>query len=137
MTQERILVETLVDAPIDDAWKAYTVPEHVMRWNFASDDWHCPSASADLRDGGKFTARMEAKDGSMGFDFEGTYTSIVENERIEYRFGDRQAIVEFLPSGTGTLVRVSFDPENEFPLDQQRSGWQAILDNYARHASRL
>lgn len=133
---ERITVESVVDAPIDVAWNRYTAPEHVMRWNLASDDWHCPSASSDLRTGGKFTSRMEAKDGSFGFDFEGTYTMVVENQRIEYGFGDRAAVVEFLPQGGKVLVRVSFDPENEYPLDQQKSGWQSILDNYARHASR-
>ena len=136
MTLDSITVEALINAPIAEAWLAYTSPDHVMRWNFASDDWHCPTVSADLRDGGKFASRMEAKDGSMGFDFEGTYTKVIENERIDYRFGDRQATVEFLPRATKVLVRVSFDPESEYPLDQQRSGWQAILDNYARHASR-
>jgi uncharacterized protein YndB with AHSA1/START domain len=137
MAGERIIVETLVDAPVDVAWDAYTSPDHVTQWNFASDDWHCPSASADLRDGGTFTSRMEAKDGSFGFDFEGTYTKVVENERIDYSFGDRTATVEFVPQGYKVLVRVSFEPENEFPEDQQRSGWQAILDNYARHAGSL
>lgn len=136
MAQEQIVVEVLVDASIDEAWHAYTSPEQVTQWNFASDEWHCPSASADLRDGGKFSLRMEAKDGSSGFNFEGTYTKIIENERIEYAFGDREATVEFLPRGDRVLVRVSFDPENEYPVDQQRTGWQAILDNYARHASR-
>lgn len=135
MLQEQISVETLVDASFDEAWEAYTSPEHVTHWNFASDDWHCPSASAELKDGGKFSSRMEAKDGSFGFDFEGIYTKIIENKRIEYTFGDRKATVEFLPSDGKVLVRVSFDPENEYPVDQQRSGWQAILDNYARYAS--
>lgn len=131
---ERITVEALVDAPIDVAWTRYTAPDHVMRWNFASDDWHCPSASSDLREGGKFTSRMEARDGSFGFDFEGTYTRVIHHQRIEYQFGDRAAVVEFLPQGGKVLVRVSFDPENEYPLDQQKSGWQSILENYARHA---
>jgi uncharacterized protein YndB with AHSA1/START domain len=135
MPQDRITVETLVDAPIGVAWKVYIDPAYVMQWNFASDDWHCPSANADLRDGGKFVSRMEARDGSMGFDFEGTYTKVIENELIDYSFGDRTATVEFLPSGDKALVRVSFEPENEYPLDQQRCGWQSILDNYARHAS--
>src|SRR6187431_2389715 len=115
MAQDQIVVETLVDTSLDEAWEAYTSPEHVTHWNFASDDWHCPSASADLKDGGKFSSRMEAKDGSSGFDFEGTYTKIIENERIEYAFGDREATVEFMLSGDKVLVRVSFDPENEFP----------------------
>lgn len=134
MPQDRLIVETVVDAPVAVAWQTYTAPEHVMQWNFASDDWHCPSASADLRDGGKFVSRMEARDGSMGFDFEGTYTKVVPQERIDYSFGDRTATVEFLPRDGKTLVRVSFEPENEYPLEQQQGGWQAILNNYARHA---
>lgn len=136
MAQEQIVVETLVDASIDKAWDTYTSPEQVTQWNFASDDWHCPTATADLRDGGKFSSRMEAKDGSFGFDFEGTYTKIIQNERIEYKFGDRKATVEFLLRGDKVLVRVSFDPDNDYPTDQQCGGWQAILDNYARQASR-
>lgn len=135
MAPEQMIVESLVDGSIAKAWHTYTCPEQVTQWNFASDDWHCPSATADLKDGGKFSSRMEAKDGSFGFDFEGTYTKIIQNERIEYEFGDRKATVEFLPRGDKVLVRVTFDAENEHPADQQRRGWQAILDRYARHAS--
>lgn len=137
MARERISVEALTTATPATAWQAYTAPENVEQWNFASEDWHCPKASADLREGGRFSSRMEAKDGSMGFDFEGTYTSLIENERIQYDFGDRQAVVEFIPQDRGTLVRVTFDPETEFSIDQQRDGWQAILDNFARHAGSL
>lgn len=135
MTQEKIIVSTDVHAPIEKVWQAYTSPEHVKKWNFASDDWWCPSASGDLREGGKFSSRMEAKDGSIGFDFEGTYTKIVMNERIEYDFGDRHAVVEFVPQADTVIVRVSFDPEAEHPIEQQRDGWQAILDNFARHVA--
>jgi uncharacterized protein YndB with AHSA1/START domain len=137
MAQERITVEILVDAPVTKAWTTYTTPEHVTGWNFATDDWHCPSASGDLREGGTFSSRMEARDGSMGFDFEGTYTKIVEHELIEYGFGDRRATVEFLSEGDKSRVRVSFEPETEYPLDMQRDGWQAILGNYARYTSRV
>ena len=136
MPQGPITVETRVNVPIDIVWEAYTSPEHVTKWNFASDDWCCPRASGDLRQGGKFSSRMEAKDGSMGFDFEGTYTKIVTNERIEYDFGDRHAVVTFSPYGSTVMVRVSFDPEAEFSVEQQRDGWQAILDNFAQHVLR-
>ena len=130
----KITVETLVKAPIDTVWRAWTTPEDIKQWNAASADWHTTAASVDLRPGGAFTSRMEAKDGSMGFDFAGTYTRIVPNQRIDYAFGERSATVEFIDQGDGgVLVRVSFDPENEFPLEQQREGWQAILDNFARH----
>ncbi|MCJ2079453.1 SRPBCC domain-containing protein [Methylobacterium sp. E-016] len=132
---ERIVVETMVPAPVVETWDAYTSPDRIMKWNFASDDWHCPTASVDLRDGGQFTSRMEAKDGSMGFDFAGTYVKVVENERIDYDIGGRRATVTFTPQGEYTHVRVAFDPETSFPIDQQRIGWQAILDNFAKHCA--
>jgi len=133
MTQDRITVEAIVNAPVGEVWRAYNTPEDIMQWNAAADDWHCPASSVDLREGGEFSSRMEAKDGSFGFDFAGTYTKIVEHERIDYAFGERSATVEFEPVGDAVRVRVSFDPENEYPLDQQREGWQAILSNFARH----
>lgn len=134
MSQEKIIVTAQVDAPIAKVWTAYTDPAHVTGWNFASEDWCCPRAQGDLRIGGRFIHRMEARDGSMGFDFEGIYTEIEPHKRLAYAFGDRQADVTFTPDGDGVLVRVAFDPENEFPLDQQEAGWQAILDNFARYA---
>lgn len=137
MTTQQIVVTALVDAPLATAWQAYTAPDHVMQWNFASDDWHCPAARADLRAGGTFAFRMQAKDGSFGFDFEGTYTQIIVQERIDYTFGDRRASVVFLPQGDKVRVTVSFDPETDNPREMQRSGWQAILDSYAGHAGRL
>ena len=136
MAQERITVEATVPAPPEVVWKAYTSPDEIMKWNFASDDWHCPAATVDLREGGKFTSRMEAKDGSMGFDFEGAYTKIIPNERIEYAFGGRVAVVEFVPAGEQTDLKVSFDPDEQFPIEQQRSGWAAILDNFRKHVAR-
>ncbi len=129
----RIAVETHVAAPIDVVWKAYTNPDDIKQWNAASDDWHTTAASADLREGGKFSSRMEAKDGSMGFDFAGTYTKIVPHKRIEYAFGDRVAEVDFTQSAGGVDVRVTFDAETTHPVEQQRGGWQAILNNFARH----
>jgi uncharacterized protein YndB with AHSA1/START domain len=129
----KISVETNVTAPIEDVWRAYTTPEGIKKWNAASEDWHTTTASVDLREGGKFSSRMEAKDGSMGFDFAGTYTKIIEPELIEYSFGDRKAKVEFIPSQTGVKVRVTFDTESTHSVEQQRQGWQSILNNFARH----
>ena len=129
----KITVETNVAAPIEQVWRAYTTPEDIKRWNAASDDWHTPAATVDLRVGGAFSSRMEAKDGSMGFDFAGTYTRIIEHKLIEYSFGDRTAQVEFAQRADGVAVRVTFDSEQTHSIEQQRSGWQAILNNFARH----
>lgn len=129
----KITVETTVAAPIEEVWRAYTTPDEIKQWNAASDDWHTTAATADLRVGGAFSSRMEAKDGSMGFDFAGTYTNIVKHKLIEYSFGDRVAQVEFADSPKGVRVRVSFDGEPTESIEEQREGWQAILDNFARH----
>lgn len=129
----KIAVETTVAAPIEEVWRAYTTPEDIKQWNAASDDWHTTAATVDLRVGGVFSSRMEAKDGSMGFDFAGTYTNIVTYKLIEYSFGDRAARVEFDDSPKGVRVCVSFDSEATHSIEQQRDGWQAILDNFTRH----
>ncbi|MGJ4909736.1 SRPBCC family protein [Bradyrhizobium sp. HKCCYLS2033] len=129
----RITVETTVAAPIDQVWLAYTTPADIVKWNAASDDWHTTKATIDLREGGDFSSRMEAKDGSMGFDFAGTYTKIVEHKLIAYAFGDRKADVHFEAGPNGVLVRVVFDPETTHPVEMQQQGWQAILDNFKRH----
>ncbi|AZP11943.1 SRPBCC family protein [Undibacterium parvum] len=129
----KISVETIVKAPIAKVWSAYTTPDDIKQWNAASDDWHTTQASVDLRAGGAFSSRMEAKDGSFGFDFAGTYTKIVPHELIEYTFGDRTGVVEFIENELGVKLRVSFDAETEHLVEQQRQGWQAILDNFARH----
>jgi uncharacterized protein YndB with AHSA1/START domain len=131
----RITVETHVAAPIGLVWQAYTSPADIKSWNAASDDWHTTAATVDLREGGVFSSRMEAKDGSMGFDFAGTYTKILPNERIEYAFGERRAEVDFVPANDGVNVRVTFDAEGTHSIDQQRAGWQAILDNFSRHVA--
>lgn len=131
----KITVETNVAAPIEQVWQAYTTPEDIKQWNAASDDWHTTAATVDLREGGAFSSRMEAKDGSVGFDFAGTYTKIVEHKLIEYSFGDREAQVEFIPGPDGVIVRVIFDSETTHSVEMQRSGWQAILDNFARHVA--
>jgi uncharacterized protein YndB with AHSA1/START domain len=116
----KITVETNVTAPIGEVWRAYTTPGDIKRWNAASDDWHTTASSVDLREGGKFSSRMEAKDGSMGFDFAGTYTKIVEPNLIEFSLGDRNARVEFIPNQTGVKVRVTFDSESTHSIEQQR-----------------
>ena len=129
----KITVETLVNAPIAKVWSAYTSPEDIKQWNTASADWHTTQASVDLRVGGAFSSRMEAKDGSFCFDFAGTYTRIMQYELIEYAFGDRKGVVEFMPAEKGVTVRVSFDAEATHSVDQQREGWQAILNNFSKH----
>lgn len=129
----KIIVSTLVHAPLHEVWRAYTSPEDIKRWNAASPDWHTTAASVDLRAGGRFSSRMEAKDGSSGFDFEGEYTQVVPHRLIEYVFGDRMALVEFVDGAQGVTVTVTFDGEPTHSEEQQRSGWQAILDSFARH----
>jgi uncharacterized protein YndB with AHSA1/START domain len=129
----KITVETLVRAPIEAIWRAWTTPDDIKQWNSASDDWHTTKASVDLRVGGAFSSRMEAKDGSMGFDFAGSYTRIVEHERIECTFGDRNVVIEFIPAADGIIVRETFDAEAAHSVEQQRQGWQAILDKFAKH----
>jgi uncharacterized protein YndB with AHSA1/START domain len=131
----KLLVEALVTAPLESVWRAYTDPADIIHWNFASDDWHCPSASVDLRVGGNFSSRMEARDGSFGFDFGGEYTKIEPNRLIEYRFGDRTAEIRFVEEPGGVVVSVAFDPEPDNPIEMQQSGWKAILDNFAAYVS--
>jgi uncharacterized protein YndB with AHSA1/START domain len=128
-----IVVKATVQAPVELVWSAYTSPADIMQWNAASDDWHTTSSVVDLRVGGSFSSRMEAKDGSFGFDFAGTYTQVVPYELIEYAFGERTALVEFLPSAEGVTVRVTFNAETEHSVEQQQQGWQAILNRFARH----
>lgn len=129
----KIIVSTVVAAPMHEVWRAYTTPEDIKLWNTASPDWHTTAASVDLRPGGKFSSRMEAKDGSFGFDFAGEYTKVVPHQLIEYAFGDRFAVVEFTEDVKGVTVKVAFDAETTHPEEQQRTGWQAILENFARH----
>jgi uncharacterized protein YndB with AHSA1/START domain len=133
----KITVDTLVKADLNKVWRAWNKPEDIKRWNAASDDWHTTASSVDLREGGTFSARMEAKDGTEGFDFEGTYTRIVPRELIEYRMSDgREVKVEFSERAGEVLVRETFDAETENAPEMQRAGWQAILDNFARHVRR-
>ena len=129
----KITVETTVHAPVEDVWRAWTTPDDIKQWNAASEDWHTTKATVDLRVGGAFSSRMEARDGSMGFDFAGSYTKVVPNELIECSFGERTLRVEFSAGAGGVTVRETFDAESTHSVEQQRGGWQAILDNFARH----
>ena len=129
----KISVETRIAAPIEQVWVAYTNPDDIKQWNAASDDWHTTRSTVDLRVGGEFTSRMEAKDGSFGFDFAGTYTKIVPKKLIEFSFGDRVGTVEFVAGAESVTVRVTFDAETENSIEQQRGGWQAILNNFKKH----
>ena len=130
-----ITVQTTVKAPVEKVWKLWTAPEHITKWNNASDDWHTPFAENDLRVGGKFLARMEAKDGSYGFDFGGVYDEVKENEVIEYTIGDgRKVIVNFTGNANETKVVETFEAETTNSIEMQRGGWQAILDNFKKYA---
>ncbi len=129
----KISVETLVNAPVAKVWDAYTTPADIKQWNTASPDWHTVAASVDLRVGGAFSSRMEAKDGSIGFDFAGTYTKLVPEKLIEYSVGERQVVVEFISSEKAVKVCTTFDAETTHSIDQQRDGWQAILNNFAKY----
>jgi uncharacterized protein YndB with AHSA1/START domain len=119
---------------VNKVWDAWNNPEDIRQWNSAQEDWHTTRSTVDLREGGTFSARMEAKDGSMGFDFEGTYTRVVPHETIEYRMSDgREVQVDFVERADGVLVTETFDAETENTPELQRTGWQAILDNFARY----
>ena len=134
MTNQQITISTNVDATIDRVWQAYTTPTDIMQWNFASDDWCCPSAEADLRVGGKHNARMEAKDGSFGFNFEAVYEEVEPERVLTLAMTDgRKARTTFETAGSRTKVTTTFDAEAENPIDMQRDGWQAILDNFKAH----
>lgn len=133
----KITVEKLVKADLNAVWRAWNNPADIQQWNAASEDWHTPRSTVDLREGGRFSARMEAKDGSEGFDFEGAYTRVVPHQLIEYRMSDGRAVkVEFAEQAGDVLVRETFDAETENAPEVQRQGWQAILDNFARHVER-
>lgn len=131
----KVTIETTVNAPLEKVWKIWTDPNHIMKWNTASGDWHTTKAENDLRTGGTFLSRMEAKDGSFGFDFSGTYDQVKLNELIEYTMGDgRKVQINFKENGSGTIVSEIFETENSHPKEVQRSGWQSILDNFKKYA---
>ncbi len=132
-----ITIQAIVRAPIELVWQAWTSPEHIKQWNTASPDWHTTQSTVDLRVGGVFSSRMEAKDGSMGFDFAGTYTEVIPHQLLVCEFGGRALRVAFKASPQGVVVQETFDPEPTHSLDEQRTGWQAILDNFACHTEAL
>lgn len=129
-----ITVETTVKAPVAKVWEYWTKPEFITKWNNASDDWHTPKAENNLRAGGKFISRMEAKDGSLGFDFGGVYSDVKENEYIAYTLDDgRKVKITFSGQGDETQVTETFEPENAHSIEMQRGGWQAILNNFKKY----
>jgi len=128
---EEITIAATIDANVDKVWEHWTNPESVKQWNAASDDWHTTQATNDLRVGGTFSFRMEAKDGSFGFDFGGEYIDVQQNEVIEFKMGDaRKVRVTFTGNGSETIVTETFDAEETNPIEFQRNGWQAILNNF-------
>lgn len=130
----KIKIETLVFGDENKVWEYWTKPEHITKWNFASDDWHCPSAENDLQIGGKFSSRMEAKDGSFGFDFWGIYDEIIPHKKIAFTMGDgRKAETNFDKQNDRIKITTIFDAENENPIEMQKFGWQAILNNFNKH----
>ena len=131
---QKITVENTILAPVEKVWQCWTTPEHITKWNNASDDWHSPFAQNDLRTGGKFLARMEARDGSVGFDFAGVYDEVRPKEFIAYTLGDgRKVSVRFSGTGSETKVVETFEAESTHSIEMQRGGWQAILDNFKKY----
>ncbi len=130
-----ITVSAVVDVAVEKAWACWNEPEHIRQWAFASDEWHVPKAENDLQVGGRFLTRMEAKDGSMGFDFDGVYGAVKTNEYIEYTIGDgRKVTVTFTQQDSGTLLVESFEAESTNPVEMQQAGWQSILNNFKKYA---
>lgn len=130
----KITVTATVNADAKKTWNYYNSPEHITKWNFADPSWQCPSASNDLKVGGKYKARMEAKDGSFGFDFEATYNEIIDGKEFTYTMPDgREVNVIFGENGNRTDIDVTFDAESENPIEMQKAGWQAILDNFKKY----
>lgn len=128
--KDTIKVTATIHADIKKVWDYYTNPVHIVNWNFADPSWHCPRAENDMKIGGTYKARMEAKDGSFGFDFEAIYTEIITGKEFTYEFGGRTAAVRFESSNNQTKVTIEFDPENENSLELQKNGWQSILNNF-------
>jgi uncharacterized protein YndB with AHSA1/START domain len=133
MNNSKITVQTTVNAEAKKIWDYYNNPNHIINWNFADLSWHCPSAENDMRIGGTYKARMEAKDGSFGFDFESIYTDIKEGQEFTYEFGGRLATVQFNALDSQTEIVVTFDPESQNPIEMQKDGWQAILNNFKNY----
>jgi len=136
MSNSKITVQATINADSKKVWDYYTNPKHIIHWNFADPSWHCPSAENDMRIGGIYKARMEAKDGSYGFDFEAVYSSISEGKNFTYEFGGRTATVQIHDLGKQTEVVVTFDPEKENPIEMQKGGWQAILNSFKNYTEK-
>ncbi|HLK27463.1 MAG TPA: SRPBCC family protein [Puia sp.] len=133
-TKTKITVEAVVNAPVEKVWRYWTEPAHIIKWCNASDDWHAPRAENDVKAGGKFLTRMEAKDGSFGFDFGGVYDAVTKTEYIEYTMGDgRKVQIGFSSEGNSTNVVETFEAENQNPVEMQKAGWQAILNNFKKY----
>ena len=131
----KITVETEINAPLAVVWDAWVTPADIVKWNYAIDGWCCPKAEISLVDGGKFNYRMEAKDGSMGFDFEGVFTKVTPNASIHYELGDNRLVtVDFRETANGIRVVETFESEDENSAEQQKQGWQSILNNFKKHA---
>jgi len=131
---EKVKVETTVNVDAKKAWESFTEPRHIMKWNSASDDWHCPASTNDVRPGGKFSATMAARDGSMSFDFEGVYDEVDPGKSFSYTMADdRRCEVTFSESDGKTTVTEIFDAENMNPVEMQREGWQSILEKYKKY----
>lgn len=134
---EKIEVEVKVNKPIDEVWEFWTNPKHIVNWNFASDDWECPNATNDLVIGGKFSYTMSAMDGSMKFDFEGTYTNVEKYSLIQYELGDKRRVsIKFITQDNGTKILESFDAETQNSIEMQRQGWQSILNNFKKYVEK-
>lgn len=135
MKNNKITIFAYIDASIEKTWEHYTKPEHIVNWNFAADTWHCPWAESDLRKGGRFSSRMEAKDGSFGFDFAGTFDEVKPLELIRYTLGDNRKVEVYFeqPYENKTKVLIIFEPELQNPPEMQQQGWQAILDNFRKY----
>lgn len=137
MDRQRITVENIVKKPIGQVWEKLTLPEHVMKWNNASEDWHTPSAENDLRAGGAFTYKMAAKDGSYSFDFSGIYDEVILNRKTAYTLGDgRKVVIELIDEDEGVKIIETFEAEGTHSMEMQRAGWQAILDNFKKYAEK-
>ena len=138
MANQEVIVQTTIKAPVERVWKCWTTPADITKWCQASDDWHAPHAENDLRAGGKFSTTMAAKDGSASFDFGGTYDRVEDRKLIEYTLGDgRKVSISFEDRGSETTVTETFEAEGVHPVDFQRDGWQAILDNFRKHVEQL
>lgn len=133
-----ITIQAKINSPIEKVWKFYTIPEHIKRWNHASEDWHTPSAKNDLRVGGDFVYRMESKNEEFGFDFKGKYNKVENHKIIAYEMDDKRKVeIQFSSQGKETTIIIRFEAENENSIEMQKSGWQAILNNFKKYVENI